>query len=236
MVRAYLFILSLRWSCMDISNLTLLGTSHIASESVIELRKAFEDSPDIVCLELDKARFISIQRGDKSRVSWRMIRQIGVVGYLFALVGGFAQKKLASIVGNEPGVEMREAIKLCTERKMHIYLIDQRMDVTLKKLSREFTWREKIRLPYDFLKNVFKKRKIPFDLNKIPEQEIIEELTLEMRNNYPNVYKVLVSDRNVYMARAIAKLIRANPEKKILAVVGAGHVRGMTELLRNKFD
>lgn len=221
---------------VDISNLNLLGTSHIASESVHELRLAFEDSPDLVCLELDKGRFMSIQRGDRSRVSIRMIKHIGVVGYLFALVGGFAQKKLASIVGNEPGVEMREAIKLCAARKMHVYLIDQRMDVTLRKLSREFTWKEKVRLPFDFIRNVFKKRKIPFDLNKIPEQEIIEELTLEMKNNYPNVYRVLVSDRNVYMARALAKLLKANPDKKILAVVGAGHVKGMTELLKNKFD
>jgi pheromone shutdown protein TraB len=45
------------------------------------------------------------------------------------------------------------------------------------------------------------------------------------------VYKTLVSDRNKYMVKQLVKLMRAHPGKRILCVVGAGHKKGMEELL-----
>ena len=52
-----------------------------------------------------------------------------------------------------------------------------------------------------------------------------------MKKTYPNVYRALVSDRNKYMVKNIVKILRKNPGKKILVIVGAGHQEGMEKLL-----
>lgn len=70
-----------------------------------------------------------------------------------------------------------------------------------------------------------------FDLSKVPAEEVIEKLVGQMKKKYPSVYKTLISDRNKYMVRALVKLMRKHPDKKILAVVGAGHKKGMEALL-----
>ena len=41
----------------------------------------------------------------------------------------------------------------------------------------------------------------------------------------------LVEERNKYMVRQLVRLMKEYPGKKILAVVGAGHEKGMRELL-----
>ena len=53
----------------------------------------------------------------------------------------------------------------------------------------------------------------------------------QMKERYPNVYKTLVEDRNVFMFKRIVKLLRKFPDKKLLVVVGAGHKEGIEEML-----
>ncbi|NTV24020.1 MAG: hypothetical protein HGA85_06660, partial [Nanoarchaeota archaeon] len=50
---------------------------------------------------------------------------------------------------------------------------------------------------------------------------------------YPGLYKVLIEDRNRHIAKGLVTLSRDNPNLKILAVVGAGHIEGIhAHLLR----
>ncbi len=60
-------------------------------------------------------------------------------------------------------------------------------------------------------------------------------MTGHLKKRYPSIHKALITDRNKYMVKKLVKLIRAHPDKKILAVVGAGHEEGMLSLL-NKVD
>jgi len=55
-------------------------------------------------------------------------------------------------------------------------------------------------------------------------------MTFELRHKFPTIYNVLVRERNEYMAKQIHLLISENPDKKILVVVGAGHVRGLQQI------
>ena len=70
-----------------------------------------------------------------------------------------------------------------------------------------------------------------FDLRTVPDQKVILKLIDQMKKQYPSIYKTLIADRDKYMFKQLVKLIRENPEKKILAVVGAGHKEGMEKLL-----
>ena len=56
----------------------------------------------------------------------------------------------------------------------------------------------------------------------------------KVRERYPGLYKALVADRNEYMANALARIMKAEPESSIVAVVGAGHESEIIKLLKAK--
>jgi pheromone shutdown protein TraB len=56
----------------------------------------------------------------------------------------------------------------------------------------------------------------------------------QMRDRYPNLYYVLVEERNHVMAKNIYSIMSKNPEKKILAVIGAGHEKEMMKLIKQE--
>ena len=202
-------------------NLIIIGTSHISIESVKEVEKIIiENKPEIVALELDKPRFRALlYGGDKPGL--RDIFSIGIKGYIFSLIGAYAEKKLGSIVDVSPGSEMKRAAEVAKENNCRIALIDQRIDVTLKRFSKEITWKEKFRFLFDLIKGIFKKEKISFDLNKVPSNEIIKKMLDHVKKRYPNVYKVLVYERNMVMAKHLYSLM--GNYNHVVAVVGAGH-------------
>lgn len=217
-------------------NLTIIGSSHIARQSIREVKEAIENSkPDMVALELDKERFNAIlyeKKGEKQERASRSIQRVGLKGYLFAKIGEFVQKKLGQYVGIEPGAEMKTAIHLARQKNIGIALIDQDIEVTLRRFSQELSWRERWNFVVDLATAPFSRRKISFDLNTVPKKEIIRELIGEVKKRYPNIYKVLISERNEFMARKLARLMQKMPDKRILAIVGAGHEEDILALVK----
>jgi len=203
-------------------NLFLIGTSHIAKESIKEVEDVIsKEKPEIVALELDKVRFEGLMNKETGKIQFKHIKEIGFKGFIFAKFGQYVSKKLGKYVGVSPGSEMVKAAEIAKKNNCRIALIDQRIDITLKNFSREITWREKFRFAFDSVINIFKKEKIQVDLNKVPDKEIIVKLLKIVKDRYPNFYKVLVDDRNKFMAKKLFILMQ-NYEK-IVAVVGAGH-------------
>lgn len=214
---------------MQYENLILLGTSHIAKQSIEEVKHAISSyKPKIVAIELDKSRLISLlSENRKTRIS--DIVKIGVKGYIFSLIGAWAEKKMGSMVGVKPGTEMITAYNLAKKNNIPVALIDQDIRITLKRFSKKLTWKEKFRFVGDIFRNFFKRKKIPFDLTKVPDEKIIKKLTNELKKRYPNVHQVLVEERNVYMAKQLAKL--SKNDGLILAVMGAGHLKEILDLI-----
>lgn len=73
-----------------------------------------------------------------------------------------------------------------------------------------------------------------FDLSKVPNDRLVEELIFIFEKQYPQLYDVLVEQRNEYMVKRIVALVEKYPESKILAVVGAGHKKGIINLLQKQ--
>ena len=220
-------------------NLKIIGTSHIAKQSVNEIKTAVKEfQPEIIAVELDVQRAAALLSKEKNKVRLADILKIGIKGYLFVKIGQYVQQKLGQMVGVSPGSEMKTALMLARKNKLKIALIDQPIQITLKNFSKNLTWKEKFRFAADFFKGIFfRKRQMKelglenFDLTKVPAEEVIEKMMVPVKKRYPNVFKTLVSDRNKYMVRKLVQLLRKNPDKRILCVVGAGHKKGMEELL-----
>ncbi len=219
-----------------IGNLWLIGTSHISPESVKEVRKVIlENHADIVALELDKGRFLSLM-GKKSKIRVRDIRRVGVKGFLFMLLGAWVEEQLGKVVKTKPGAEMKSAVKAAAKIKAKIALVDQDINITLKRLFKEITWKEKFRFVWDIIKGVvFRQQEVKgFDLRKVPSEDMIAKLVDRVKDRYPSIYKTLIHERNVVMSRKLLKMMKMEEDKKIVAVVGAGHVRGMMKIIKNK--
>src|SRR3989344_3688018 len=122
----------------------LLGTSHIAQQSIDEITKAVKEfQPDIIAIELDKERAHSLLTNAETNIPLSAIRVIGVRGYLFAKIAHTVQQKLGKSIGIAPGSEMKAALTLAKEQKKDVALIDQPIRITLKNFSKTLTWREK---------------------------------------------------------------------------------------------
>lgn len=215
--------------------LKIIGSSHIAKESIKLVDYEINNYlPHIVALELDKKRVYSlIAKKEQKPNYFTLIRRIGIKGLIFSLIGAYAQKKLGNIVGVEPGSEMKHALEVAKSKKLEIALIDQDIEITLRKFSKAVTYREKWNFIVDIFKAIItKKQQIKFDIQTVPSDEIIEKLIYEVKSRYPNVYDVLIEQRNKIMAKKIFLLLKNNQEKKILAVVGAGHKKEILKLIK----
>jgi len=221
-----------------IDRLTIVGTSHIAPQSLKDVEDTIiAQEPDIVALELDKKRLFALLNPQADKTPrWRDYKHVGLKGYLFARLGAWAEKKLGAKVGVSPGSEMLAGLRAAQQTGARVSLIDQDIEITLKKFSKALTWREKWHFFVDIIKGVVFRKGIEFDLSSVPSQEIITKLTSDVKERYPSIYRVLIDDRNKLMAKRLARLLHANPETRIVAVVGAGHVEEIKALVKKHLN
>ncbi|MEK6941017.1 MAG: TraB/GumN family protein [Nanoarchaeota archaeon] len=213
--------------------LILIGTSHIAIESVKEVRRVILTSkPNVVAIELDPIRLNSLLSKEKRKLRLRDISQLGLNGFLFNLIGAYLEKKLGKIVNVTPGDDMKAAVDSSKQIGAELVLIDQDVRITMKKLSRRITWHEKFRFVKDIIIGLVKREKIKINLNKVPDKALIEKLTNKIKERYPSVYSVLISERNEYMAKNLYRIMQAN--NSIVAVVGAGHEDEIIRLIEKQ--
>jgi len=206
-------------------NLYILGTSHISKDSVSQVEDfILNQRPDIVAIELDKKRFYALVQEQK-KASFKDMLHLGVKALLINIIGAYVEKKLGKIVGVSPGSEMKMAIELVKKNKLKLSLIDQNIEITLKKLSKAITARVIFRFLGDAIKAIiFRKKDIElFDIKKVPSKKIIDNILIKIRERYPAIYEALIEERNEVMARNLYKLMNNYKDKKIFAVVGAGH-------------
>ena len=217
-------------------NLYLIGTSHIAKQSVEEVEKVIlEIKPKIVALELDKRRFFALMHPTKRKISIADIRKVGVKGFVFQLLGFWAEKKLGKMVGVPPGSEMKKAAEIAGKVKANLALIDEDIEIVLKRFSKRVTWKEKGRFIKEILFSfISSKQKIKIDLTKVPEEKVIKRLTAQVKKKYPSFYKTIIEERNEYMAKNLYKLMNVEKEGLIVAVVGAGHEKELIDLIKHE--
>jgi pheromone shutdown protein TraB len=170
-----------------------------------------------------------------TRIPLSAVRQLGVAGYVFSVIGGFVQRKLGHIVGTSPGVDMKTAILSGNNAGARVVLIDRDVAVTLRRFSQSFSFREKMRFLGDI---IFpwrvSRHKVKINLQSVPKEEMVVEVLSIFRKRYPGLYKALISERNKFMVDRIMRVASTFPGCKIAVFVGAGHVEGMKKLLKKK--
>jgi len=218
----------------------LVGTSHVSQESIEKIDKVFKKvEPTIICVELDKERLQGLDTNRKPSYPLSLIRQIGLFGYIFARFGGAIQRQLSKKTNVKPGGDMHHAIKVARENKIQHAVIDQPIQITLKKLSKAFNFWTFWRIVGDAIGSLIFQKKFAremniegLDVSTIPPDHLIEKLLGYAKKKYPKLYNVLVEERNIYMCKRLNILREKHPDAKIMVVIGAGHKAGMLKILK----
>ncbi|MCK4714506.1 MAG: TraB/GumN family protein, partial [Candidatus Aenigmarchaeota archaeon] len=149
------------------------------------------------------------------------------------------QSWLGKKMGIMPGSEMLRAVKVAEHNGVHVEFIDQDLGITMERMKR-IGWREKAKLIFFLFKGLSidriasgpDKKQVKVDLRKVPSREIVQEILRVMKKEFPGFYRVLVTERNSYMARRLLMLSRVF--NRIVAVTGAAHTPGLQSILDQK--
>jgi len=219
-------------------NLTIIGTAHVSEKSVEEVRNTIlECEPDIVAVELDAARYQNLlnEKNGVNEEKEIKIREI-LKGNNFTmfLVSGFLsyfQKKIGDEVGVKPGSEMLAAAEAAEEAGAKVALIDRDIQITLKRALNHMSFWEKAKFVYSIIASFFSKDEAIDDIESIKQGDALEEVMGYFQEMSPRAYEVLVAERDAFMAQRLLDL-----EGNVVAVVGAGHKKGIQKNMENPQD
>jgi pheromone shutdown-related protein TraB len=218
-------------------NIILIGTAHISEESVLEVRKAIETyKPDIVAVELCQRRFETISKKDKweNTPVTALIKSNNAYFMLAQTFLSSVQRRLGEEYGVEPGSEMIAAMQEAEKYHLKVALVDRDITVTLKRAWRMMGVREKFRVVWEFLKAMIgydEEELEELDLKELMKQDVISQMMEEFSKIAPSAAKVLISERDQYIAQ---KIYEESKKGKVVAVVGAGHINGIKKHLENQ--
>jgi pheromone shutdown-related protein TraB len=211
----------------------LLGTAHISSRSVEEVREVIRsEKPDRVCVELDPARYASLTEGN----SWQSLNIVEVLkkgkGFLLLanLVLSSFQRRLGAQLGVSPGEEMLTAIRLCQEENIPFSLCDRDIQLTLRRAWAKTSFWGKNKMLAAMLSTVISSEKLSAEeIEKLKTRTTFQSMLEELAAYLPSVKEVLIDERDRYLATRIYQA----EGLKIVAVIGAGHVEGIVRYLRS---
>jgi pheromone shutdown-related protein TraB len=222
---------------IDISpNLRILGTAHVATASVEAVRHHIaEYQPDIVAVELCKSRhdaLTSDRRLDKEGLL-KVVKEGKAPLVLIQSLLAAEQRKLGLDEGQQPGAELIAAVEEAKAAGLEVALVDRDIQVTLRRAWKNMRFIEKFRVLKSLL-GQDDEEEVPDVNTLLDDSDLLSSLMEELRGFSPGAGKVLIDERDEYLATKISAL---NSDKKVLAVVGAGHLAGIEEyLVGNKCD
>jgi pheromone shutdown-related protein TraB len=224
----------LRRVAIDGREFVLVGTAHVSRESAELVREVIErERPDAVCLELDPQRYEALSE----RVRWEaldlveLIRSKRLATLLANLVLTSYQRRLGGRLGVVPGAEMLEASRTAERLGIPVALCDRDVRVTLRRAWASMSFWRKSQLGGILAASLFESPELSeHDLRRLRDRDVMSELMDELGSALPELKRVLIDERDAWLAERI----RATEGTRIVAVVGAGHLAGMEQALRDR--
>lgn len=214
----------------------IVGTAHISRQSADLVREVIEnEKPDVVCVELDEKRLKALS--EKNRWESLDLRQIiknkQLSTLMVNLVLSSYQKKLGEKLGVMPGTELLEAVNTSNENKIPVELCDREVRVTLRRAWHSMNLWQKSKFLSGGLAGLFEKQELTEEkLAELRNKDVLSEMMDEIGKAMPVLKKVIIDERDQY----IAQKMKYSNGKKVVSVVGAGHVKGIVKSLESNDD
>ena len=214
-------------------NIRLVGTAHVSKESIDEVTETIRsEKPDMVCVELDQGRYASITQKnawEKINISKILKEGKGFLLIVNMVMAGF-QRRLGNELGVKPGEEMIAAINIAEEMHIPFSLCDREVQITLRRAWTKCSFWSKCKLLAALISSAFVSEKLNTEeIENLKKSNELENMMAELANYLPSVKETLIDERDSYLAAKIWEA--AGDNSCTLAVVGAGHLRGITSHL-----
>lgn len=207
--------------------IVLVGTAHVSKESVDEVEAVIaSESPDTVCVELDEARWRSMNASD----AWANTDIVRIIkdGKAFLLLANLAlsafQRRMGADAGVKPGEEMVAAIHAAEAAGIPFQFCDRDVQTTLRRAWARSNFWNKAKLLAQLIGAAFSNEKPDAaEIERLKVRSELDEMMGELAQYLPSVKEVLIDERDRY----IASKIWAATGNRIVAVIGAGHAGGV---------
>lgn len=224
------------------SEIILLGTAHVSRESVEDVQLAIQkEKPDAVLIELDEGRAKNLKDPDH----WKHMDIVQVIrsGKIYLLFSSILlsifQKKMGDRLTSAPGAEFKKAIELSENKEIDHYFIDREIRITLKRAWQSVGFFGKLRLMGELISSLFVSEKMEKDdIEKLKEKDALQTVLDSLPPSFRRIREIVIDERDQYMAQKVrdVTLNSAKKHKRVLVIVGAGHLRGLEEALQREHD
>ena len=221
---------------LDGKELILIGTAHVSRQSAIQVKEVIErERPDSVCIELDAQRYQSVMDSNKWKETdiFKVIKDKKATLLLMNLAISSFQNRLAKQFDIKPGQEMIQGIESAKETGANLVLADRNIQITFSRIWHNLGLMGKAQLLNSVFFSIFSKESISEeDLEKMKSQDTLNAVLAEFTESFPKLKKPLIDERDQYLAQKI----KDAPGEKIVAVLGAAHVPGITKEIHKEHD
>jgi pheromone shutdown-related protein TraB len=221
---------------LDGKELILIGTAHVSRQSAEQVKEVIErERPDSVCIELDAQRYQSVMDNNKWKETdiFKVIKEKKTTLLLMNLAISSFQNRLAKQFDIRPGQEMIQGIESAKETGAELVLADRNIQVTFSRIWHNLGWTGKSQLLSAIFFSIFSKETISEDeLEKMKSQDTLNAVLAEFTESFPKLKTPLIDERDQYLAQKI----KDAPGNKIVAVLGAAHVPGITKEIHKEHD
>ncbi len=205
----------------------LVGTAHISQQSADLVKEIIDqEQPDTVCIELDEKRYAALSNPQQ----WenldlkQIIRNKQLSTLLVNLVLASYQKKLGGKLGIQPGTELLTAARTADSYDIPVELCDRDVRITLRRAWKATSLWKKFYMMASLMASLFDDTELDEDkLAELRSKDVLSELMKEIGEALPAAKEALIDERDVFMAEKVKEA----PGKRIVAVVGAGHMEGI---------
>jgi pheromone shutdown-related protein TraB len=216
---------------------TLLGTAHVSRASADAVKElAGSGDYDAIAVELCQARYdaLTAERKWTDLDLYRIIRE-GKAGLVMANLALSAyQRRIAEQFGIEPGAEMRAATVAAKERGLPLQLVDRDLATTLRRSYASVPWYKRFYLMAGMALGMVSSDEIDEEaIEKLKEGDILESTFTEFAEQSPELFEALIAERDRYMASRLREENADSSGRKVLVVIGAGHMEGLASHLES---
>lgn len=212
---------------------TLLGTAHVSKASVTAVKAAIDSGRyDAVAVELDAQRHKALTQPDTMAELdlVKVIREKKVAPFAANLALAAYQRRLAEQLGIEPGAELKAAAVEAVAQGLSMQLIDRDVGITFRRILQGLGWWDRAKLIASIGTGLFDREDVSEDdIERLKEGDMLESSFGEFARDTPTLYAALIDERDQYMAAKLRE--RGDGATRVLAVVGAGHLKGMAKYL-----
>lgn len=217
------------------AEIRIVGTAHVSRKSIQDVTSAIEEfAPDIVAVELDRGRYAALRKEGQAPAVSDVLKGGNFSQLLMQWMLAYLQRRIGMDVGVEPGAEMLAAIEEAERHGIPVALADRDIRITLMRFWRTMTLWEKGKMLAALAASLLGVGGEEIDVDALTNQDVISAALEEFRKYAPHGAQALIDERDAYLAHQLLSL--AHRHERVLGVVGAGHVEGITRYIAAPAD